>query len=774
MVEQLGRSMRELQGPSDDTSERSGMGRSFKAAILVCIVAAVAACAPTPKPRPPAMPSGVALPTEAPASGPALRPVTVLSGLSVPTNVEFAQNGRVWIAEHRGRILTFDSVDDATPTLTIDLSKDVRTWGDHGLLGMAIDPAFPARPFLYVQYSTDSTGRWGDGCPTAYTDGCVSGARLERLTLTPEGVATGQRLTLVDNRWCYQFSSHAIGDLKFLPDGSLLSSSGEGSSWSDTDYGQFGNTFPIGPTTKVNACGDPPGAVGVRGRVPTSEGGSLRSQDVLTPGDPTGWNGAIVRLDPDTGAPAAGNALQGGATPDDDAVVAHGLRNPYRFTVDPVSGDVLTVDVGWTAYEEVDRFNVGAGFVPNFGWPCKEGPYDQSAWAALKMNMCALVTSPSAPTRLTQPMLSYWHNHGGAALSGIAVVRPGRYPSSMDGDLMLADYVAGRVFDVKRHADGTAEPTDTTVAAEGVTAVDLQQAPDGYLYAVDLISGTLDRLVDAATFPVARLRASAVDGQLPLAVTFDARSSVDPTSRGLTYQWDLDGDGQYDDDTAAVTTRTYTSAANVTVGLRVVTDQGVDSTDSMRIFPGNRPPAVAVSVASPLPWVAHEQIEFAIDASDPDEGVLAASALSWTTELQHCETLDDCHLHPVSSATASAGGTVEGPSHEYPSFLKLTATATDARGETTTVTRRLDPAVVRLTVASSPGTASIAVGSESITTPVTIEMIKGSDIVVSAASPQQIGSYSYVFQRWSDGGARSHSIVVGNDMTIVAQFALGG
>ena len=78
----------------------------------------------------------------------------------------------------------------------------------------------------------------------------------------------------------------------------------EGAHVAGIDYGQYGGqpVFPPIPNvTPRNACGDPPGGVGGPVASNTAEGGAFRSQDLLTDGDPTGWNGAIVRIDPDTG-----------------------------------------------------------------------------------------------------------------------------------------------------------------------------------------------------------------------------------------------------------------------------------------------------------------------------------------------------------------------------------------------------------------------------------------------------------------------------------------
>jgi hypothetical protein len=134
----------------------------------------------------------VALPTGASAIVPAgFQETTAFSGLTAPTSVRFAADGRVFVAEKRGRVLEFDSLSDTTPTVFADLSTAVHDFWDRGLLGMALDPDFTnGRPYVYVLYtynkdpSSATFPRWGDSCPTppgATADGCVVSGRLSRL-----------------------------------------------------------------------------------------------------------------------------------------------------------------------------------------------------------------------------------------------------------------------------------------------------------------------------------------------------------------------------------------------------------------------------------------------------------------------------------------------------------------------------------------------------------------------------------------------------------------
>lgn len=715
----------------------------------------------------PAPPDGPAPPAE-------LLAFPVLTDLAQPTNVEFAPDGRVFVAEKDGLIRTYDSIADTTPTTAADLTSAVRSVGEHGLLGLEVDRAYPARPYLYAMFSWDITGLWGDGCAAGYgTNGCVTGARIARLTIGSGGVAVGAPLTLAESQWCYQFASHGVGDLEMLSDGSLVASSGEGAYWIGADYGQFGGQQldpPVANLTPRNACGDPPDGVGGAVDPTTSEGGSFRAQDVLTTADPTGWSGAIVRLNADTGLPMADNPLVGIGPTSDDAIVAHGMRNPFRLTPGPEDGEVYAIDVGYSRFEEINRLVVDDPVVENFGWPCKEGPGTQRAFDALDNQMCDLAASSSARTTLTPPWFSYEHDsQAGAAISAIAVVPPGRYDESIVGDLIFSDYVKARTWTIGIDDDEPESDTPREVARGGVV-VDLEAAPDGYLYSVDYADGSVERLVDADTAPVARLSATPTDGPLPLKVYFDATQSQQPGGGSLYFAWDLDNDGAFDDAVGGNTSVTLTTAANRTVRVKVSNDAGASSIASTTVYPGNTPPAVAIDVHTPLPWSANDRIDFDVVATDQQDGVLPATAVSWSAELHHCYSPTDCHAHPYLGQSASTSGSMTGPSHGYPSFIRIVAWATDARGQRTTTSRDLHPATVTLTVTSEPSGASVTIGDQQITTPFTTTVIRNDSLSLSAPSSQTIGDSAYTFSSWSNGLPRSHQYVATADATLMLRL----
>lgn len=736
--------------------------RRLAYALFAVLAFVAASCFPQDPPDP-----GPGDPEPPDTSNDAFIQVPVFQGLTSPTNVEFAPDGRVFVAEKAGIIKTYDSLADTTPTVTADLRAPVRSTGDHGLLGMTVDPQYPTRPYVYVLHTWDPTGVNGDGCASGYgINGCKTGARLSRIEVDAQGVMIGGPTTIVDDRWCYQFSSHGVGDLDFLPDGTLLVTSGEGAYWSGTDYGQHGGQQlfpPVENLTPRNPCDDPPNGVGGPVSATTSEGGAFRSQDVLTEGDPVSWDGALVRLDPDTGEAPADNPLVGVGDPDDDHVVTHGGRNPFRFAIRPGTNEVYLADVGLVHWEEINKVDVGTDPALNFGWPCQEGNGPNAIYTALNNHMCDLARSPEARTTLTNPWFAYPHT-GGASIAGITFFEPGTYPAEFDDNLLFGDYVHGKLYALGIEADGSPSPEGMRAVVTGGVPVDLTRGPDGYIYVVDYIAGTVSRLVDKASSPVARVTASPDSGPLPLEVQLDASDSTGPDGAVLEFAWDLDGDGQFDDATGATTALTLTEATNRTVSVKVSTEAAF-AVASTTLYPGNTAPDIDVEVTTPLPWSANDEITFTITATDAEDGPIDPSEISWEALLYHCYTPDDCHSHPYTEGTGG-GTTMEGPSHGYPSYLAINATVTDSRGQTTTVTEDLHPATAQIEVTSSPPGATVSVGEHTGTTPFTVTVINRDLLALTVPSPQQIGGVPHVFSSWAHGGAQSQDYLADGNSAI--------
>ena len=383
--------------------------------------------------------------------------------------MRFAPDGRIFVAEKAGRIQVFDDFGDPTPTLYADLSREVHDFWDRGLLGMELDPGFATgRPYVYVLYAYDKDPnspafpRWGDECPSppgAMEDGCVVTGRLSRLS-------GGFEQVLIED-WCQQYSSHSLGSLAFGADGALYVSAGEGANYNIADWGQDG--IPRNP------CGDPPAVVGGAQTPPTAEGGALRAQDVLTPGDPTGLGGTVLRVDPDTGNPRPDNPGTGDANA--RRIVAYGLRNPFRIATRPGTNEVWVGEVGWHDWEEIDRVPNPAAAVRNFGWPCYEGTGRMDSYDAIDLNLCETLYS-AGPAAHAAPYYTYNHQSrvvagescgvGSSSISGLAFTPPdSSFPPAYDGALFFADYSRDCIWAMLRGADGLPDPANIQTFVAG-------------------------------------------------------------------------------------------------------------------------------------------------------------------------------------------------------------------------------------------------------------------------------------------------------------------
>jgi glucose/arabinose dehydrogenase len=420
-----------------------------------------------------------AAPTAQP-SRTAFRAEPVITRLNKPTAIRFAPDGRVFVAEKTGVIKSYPALADTDPTIVADLLTNVNAFFDRGLLGLALDPRFPAVPDLYVAYAYDApiggnAPLWKDACPDK-VNGCLASGRLSRLTLAADGTAGPEQVLVED--WCQQFGTHSMGGLVVGPDGALYISAGEGANQETIDHGQFDN-----------ACGDPPDA-----------GGALRAQAWQTPDTARGYGGTVLRVDP--------------ANPADRRVVAYGFRNPFRIATRPGTNELWIGDVGNGTWEEINRVpDLTAPTRPNFGWPCYEGPVPEGGFQPLNTPRCtALYNTPGA---MTQAYYQYRHGTAvvpgencnatsehspNASITALGFYNGTAYPDTYQGALFFADYARGCIWAMKLGPAGQPDPARIELVLDKAgTPVDLQVGPDGNLYYVDIWTGVVNRLAHIGT-----------------------------------------------------------------------------------------------------------------------------------------------------------------------------------------------------------------------------------------------------------------------------------
>jgi glucose/arabinose dehydrogenase/PKD repeat protein len=472
--------------------------------------------------------------------------------------------------------------------------------------------------------------------------------------------------------------------------------------------------------------------------------------------------GKLHRINKDGTIPID-NPFYDGSGPNVDSIWALGLRNPFRAYYDTPTNRLLIGDVGGndysTAKEEVDVGARGA----NYGWPNSEGP-------------C------SAPC--TSPLYSYPHNGRDASITGGFVYHGTAFPASYQGSYFFADYTQNWIrrltFDASGNVSGVFnfEPADGSLDGPYGDIVDLAQGPDGALYYVDLgysdISGTFGvskirriKYVQSNQAPAAVASANPTSGPTPLDVSFSSAGSSDPEGQPLTYAWTF-GDGATS--TAANPTHTYAAAGTYTARLTV--SDGVNSTASapVTISAGNRPTASILSPQDGSFFKAGDVITYSGDATDTEDGTLPASAFSWNIDFLH-----EGHVHPGTPVTGTKSGTFTIPSsgHDFSgnTRYRISLTVTDSDGLTSTQSVIIYPRKVNLTFDTVPSGRTLQLDGIAKATPFVYDTLVGFSHTIEARD-QTVGSTTYTFQSWSDGGAQQHSITVPNtDQSYTATYS---
>lgn len=293
------------------------------------------------------------------------------SGFNSPVDLQNAGDSRLFVVEQAGRIriLNADGTINSTPFLDIDSS--VNSGGERGLLGLAFHPDYATNGYFYVYYTDLSND-----------------TQISRFSVSsgdPDIADAGSELKMLD--FDQPFTNHNGGSLQFGPDGMLYIGSGDGGSGGDP-----GN----------------------------------RAQNLTT------YLGKILRLDVDAAAPyiPADNPYVSDSSALDE-IWAYGIRNPWRFSFDALTGDLWIADVGQSSREEINKEDPTAAPL-NYGWRCYEGnaPFNTSG-------------CPDVST-LTFPAAEYSHGGGRCSITGGYVYRGSAY-NAIEGLYFFADICTGEI-----------------------------------------------------------------------------------------------------------------------------------------------------------------------------------------------------------------------------------------------------------------------------------------------------------------------------------------
>jgi PKD repeat protein len=249
-------------------------------------------------------------------------------------------------------------------------------------------------------------------------------------------------------------------------------------------------------------------------------------------------------------------------------------------------------------------------------------------------------------------------------------------------------------------------------------------------------------------------------------VRFTGSASADPEHQTLSYLWDF-GDGT--SSTQADPAHAYTHSGRYVA--RLTTSDGTlsSSSDPLTITVGSPPTARILAPTDGLAFSAGDTIAYSGQGSDPDDGTLPASALSWRIVFHH-----ETHIHPVLDAVGASGSIqipTTGHSFHGTTSYELVLTATDSDGISSSTSVTIRPRKVTLDIQTAPAGLTVNLDGIPQTAPFTYDEVAGFQHTLDVPSPQFVGGSRYDFSAWSDGGAQSHTVTAA-DVRLTATFRL--
>jgi glucose/arabinose dehydrogenase len=387
--------------------------------------------------------AAVAVAAAAPGSALAAAPLSLvrIGSANGPDNVVAApgDGDRLFVVERTGRIVVLKG---GVQSVFVDLTSRVHATGyEQGLFGLAFAPDYADSGKFYVYYNAPAAG------PTSNNGSDVVVSELRR-TDADHADASSERVLLRITHRLEQYENG--GGLLFAPDGKLWIGTGDGGGWFDP----HNNAQRLDPATD-NADAD---------------------QDALL--------GKLLRIDPAPGDGCGGQCTIPADNPGfaQREVWAYGLRNPWRFAFDPVTGQLAIGDVGNETYEEVDA---ALGPQPargiNFGWPFFEG--NHPGQGAPPAGCC------------TPPVIERSHAEGFDALIGGVFVRDPAVPA-LAGRYLYAALTNGHIRSaVLQGGTPVTDDADTGLTLPGITSFGTDACGHVLMASLD---GGIYRLVQGA------------------------------------------------------------------------------------------------------------------------------------------------------------------------------------------------------------------------------------------------------------------------------------
>lgn len=457
---------------------------------------------------------------------------------------------------------------------------------------------------------------------------------------------------------------------------------------------------------------------------------NTNSQDLET------YKGKILRLT-EEGLPAPGNPFYGSGSLQKQSIWVYGFRNPWRLVANVKANKLFVLDVG-TSWEEINE--ISSPVIRNYGWGHPQGGDGKQTETNL----------------FTNPIFTYATGSIGNALTNGLLYNPdiSRYPN-LEGLFIIKDFVrnAIRSFD-----PNIADPVSTEFySAPQQQALGMFLGNDGFIYYCAYgNNGSLIKLnyiQTAAPTIVNHPLSQTIMETSP--VTFDVSAS----GVGLSYQWQFNNVN-----IAGANAASYTIASitNANAGsYRVIVTNTAGSTTSnpalLTVTPFSNKPTVAINLPLPtLKWNAEDLVNFEATANDAEDGVLPASAFSWSIDLFHEDIPGAGHSHPGASPQGVKSGTftASNQGEKTPNvWYRFTVKVTDSNGLTASAFVDIKPNLVDITATSSPALLNLEFNQKGVTAPSVKQVVANAALqTLNAPTPQYVGNIRYDFDHWSQGG----------------------
>lgn len=332
-----------------------------------------------------ALPSVRADATLSSSAAPDIALQTLATGVGPITSIANARDARLFLTLQTGRIVIFHG-GQILPTAFLDLTSLVSCCGEQGLLSIAFSPHYAGNGFFFVDYTNTA----GDTVIARYRVSANDG----NLADAASGVVL---LTIAQ-----PFANHNGGELQFGPDGYLYIGMGDGGSANDPNCnGQRDDTL-LGKILRIDV-------------------------------------NQSINASPFYGIPPT-NPFAGAGLPLDE-IWAKGLRNPWRFSFDRLTGDLYIADVGQSAREEIDFQPSSSAGGENYGWKIMEGTL---CGVGGNSGCPAGVAACNSPT-FKPPLYEYDHSAGRCSVTGGYVYRGTHVPQLL-GLYLYGDFCAGSLY----------------------------------------------------------------------------------------------------------------------------------------------------------------------------------------------------------------------------------------------------------------------------------------------------------------------------------------